>query len=172
MVQTVSVSVEDDKPSPAVCSWLPEAMTRCVDSTNRHALRLDRAFQFLRDCGTPAQPLTVARYPRVSLPYTTRDSVLLVSACSLGSVVTWRCFNVPGGLRQRAPAHAIGHALSSKEPCGPKRPGSRRWACLPRPPFPASPRLRFCQLAKRFAERAFSCLSFPLTQDLVSCDYP
>jgi hypothetical protein len=49
---------------------------------------------------------------------------------------------------------------------------SRRWACLPHPPFPAQSRFRFCHLTKRLPERAFSRLLFSQTRDPLSHDYP
>lgn len=55
---------------------------------------------------------------------------------------------------------------------GPTCLRSRRWARLPLPPFPASSGPRFCQMAERFPETTFRCLSFPSNRDRVSSDRP
>jgi len=70
------------------------------------------------------------------------------------------------------PALATRHAGSSTRRCGPTFPKSRRWARLPRPPFPAPTRARFCHLAKRFPESAFPRVLIPMPRDPVSCDFP
>ena len=103
---------------------------------------------------------------------TMRDLRFLAATCSPGTAVTWPSSNGRGAPRRPAPTHAILRASSSKEPCAPSSPKSRRWARLPRPPFPALSRLRFCHLAKRFPESAFPRVLIPVTRDPVSCDSP
>jgi len=69
------------------------------------------------------------------------------------------------------PALATRHVGSSIRLRAPTCPRSRRWARLPRPPFPASSRARFCHLAKPFPETAFPRVLIPMPRDPVSLDY-